>query len=299
MGRTYGGLRSDAAAKIVMPTIADIITSGEALLNEAGIPDPRRDSATLVRLAIRRDRAFIYSHPEYEPTEEESRRIDEYLRRRSNREPLQYIRGTQEFYGFEFEVASDALIPRPETEMLVERAVEILNELKEPRILDLGTGTGCIPVSILRCIPNASGLAVDISPAALGVAARNAEMHGVLGRLKLIRSDLFEKVPNTNFDLIVSNPPYVPKGDVAHLQPEVREHEPRIALTDESDGTSIIARIIRDSRHFLAPGGVLLVEIGFGQSERVLKFAAAYGWRSARVEPDLQGIPRMLVATRS
>ena len=282
-----------------MPTIADIIRSGEELLDVAGIPDARRDSATLVGLAIGRDRAFIYSYPEYEPTEEEAERIDAYFQRRADREPLQYIRGTQEFYGFDFEVTPDVLIPRPETEMLVERALEAINEVKEPRILDLGTGTGCIPISILRCIPNATGVAVDISPAALAVAARNAERNGVAGRLKLIRSDLFENIPAAEFDLIVSNPPYVPESDVAHLQPEVRDHEPHVALTDGGDGVSIIGRITEDSRHFLTPGGVLLVEMGFGQSERVLELAAASGWGSATVEPDLQGIPRMLVAKSS
>ena len=289
------GLNSET----LMPRIADIIRSGEELLNEAGIPDARRDASTLIGLAIARDRAFIYSYPEYEPTAEETVRIEEYLRRRADREPLQYIRGTQEFYGFDFEVTPDVLIPRPETEMLVERALEVLKEVKEPQILDLGTGTGCIPISILRCIPNATGVAVDISPAALAVAARNAERNGVTGRLKLIRSDLFESLPAGEFDLIVSNPPYVPERDVAHLQPEVRDHEPHVALTDGSDGVSIIGRIISDSRHFLAPGGVLLVEMGFGQSERVLELAAVGGWVSATVEPDLQGIPRMLVAKSS
>ena len=282
-----------------MPTIADIIKSGEELLVEASVPDARRDSATLVGLAIGRDRAFLYSHPEYEPTGEEVGRIDEYLRRRADREPLQYIRGTQEFYGFEFEVTPDVLIPRPETEMLVERAVKILSEVKEPLILDIGTGTGCIPISILRCIPDAAGTAADISPEALAVAARNLERNGVAGRLKLVRSDLFAKIPPTNFDIIISNPPYVPEKDLAHLQPEVRDHEPHVALTDGSDGVSIIERIIKDSRHYLAPGGVLLIEMGFGQSERVLEMAIGNGWESAEVVPDLQGIPRVLVAKSS
>ena len=282
-----------------MPTITEIIKAGEEILNKAGIPDARRDALTLAGLVIARGRAFIYSHPEYEPTADELQRIGEYLRRRVSREPLQYIRGTQEFYGFEFEVTPDVLIPRPETEMLVEHALHEMNEVKEPRILDLGTGTGCIPISILRCIPNAIGVAVDISHAALGVAARNAEKNGVAGRLKLIRSDLFENITAGEFDLIVSNPPYVPVSDIGHLQPEVRDHEPHIALTDGTDGISIIRRIIEDSRHFLAPGGVLLVEMGFGQSERVLELTQMSGWGSVRVEPDLQGIPRMLVAKSS
>lgn len=282
-----------------MATIADIIRAGEELLGEAGIPDARRDSSTLVSLAIGRDRSFIYSHPEYEPTAEESERIDQYLKRRADREPLQYIRGTQEFYGLEFEVTPDVLIPRPETEMIVERAIGFLKGEKTTRFLDIGTGTGCIPISILKNSPNANGVAVDISSDALAVAARNAERNGVAERLELIESDLFRNVPAEKFDLIVSNPPYVPVKDLAHLQPEVRDHEPHVALSDGSSGVSIIERIIRDARHFMLPGGVLLIEMGFGQSERVLEFTSTGGWASAQVESDLQGIPRMLYAKSS
>ena len=282
-----------------MATIADIIRAGEELLSEAGIPDARRDSSTLVSLAIGRDRSFIYSHPEYEPTAEESERIDQYLKRRADREPLQYIRGTQEFYGLEFEVTPDVLIPRPETEMIVEWAIGFLKGEKTTRFLDIGTGTGCIPISILKNSPNANGVAVDISSDALAVAARNAERNGVAERLELIESDLFSNVPAEKFDLIVSNPPYVPVKDLAHLQPEVRDHEPHVALSDGSSGVSIIERIIRDARHFMLPGGVLLIEMGFGQSERVLEFTSTGGWASAQVESDLQGIPRMLYAKSS
>jgi release factor glutamine methyltransferase len=282
-----------------MPSISETIKTGENVLAEAGISDARRDASTIVGLAIGRDRSFIYSHPEYEPTPEETARIEQYLQRRAKREPVQYIRGTQEFYGFEFEVTPDVLIPRPETEMIVERAIGILKEADDPRLLDLGTGSGCIPISILRSVPKARGVAVDISPEALVVAARNAERNGVSGRLELIESDLFANVPPSKFDLIVSNPPYVPGKDLAHLQPEVRDHEPHVALTDGHDGVSIIERILDESRNFLSPGGVLMVEMGFGQSERVLDFASGGGWKSAKVEADLQGIPRMLVAKSS
>lgn len=282
-----------------MPTIADIIKTGEDVLAKAGISEARRDASTIVGLAIGRDRSFIYSHREYEPTPEETARIEQFLQRRAKREPLQYIRGTQEFYGLEFEVTPDVLIPRPETEMIVERAIEILKGTNDPRFLDLGTGSGCIPISILEGVPDASGVAVDISPEALAVAARNAERNGVSGRVELIESDLFENVPRRKFDLIVSNPPYVPGKDLAHLQPEVRDHEPHVALTDGRDGVSIIERIINDSGHFLIPGGVLMIEMGFGQSEKVLEFASGGEWRSVKVEADLQGIPRLLVAKSS
>ena len=283
----------------MMPTIADIIKTGEDLLAEAGISDARRDAFALVCLAIGRDRSFIYSHPDYQPTSEETAGIEQNIRRRANREPLQYIRGSQEFYGFEFEVTPDVLIPRPETEMIVERAIQILKGSNDPRFLDLGTGSGCIPISILGNVPNARGVAVDISPDALAVAARNAERHGVAERLELVESNLFEKLPPTKYDLIVSNPPYVPEQDLDHLQAEVRDHEPHVALSDGRDGVSIIERILKDSRHYLDPGGVLIIEIGFGQSERVLEVAVGSGWVSAEIEADLRGIPRMLAAKSS
>ena len=184
-------------------------------MGAAEIPDPRRDAATLTSLALGRDRTFLYSHPEYAPTADEIDRIEEFLRRRAGREPLQYIRGKQEFYGLDFEVTPDVLIPRPETEMLVERGIEYLAGLSEPRFVDIGTGTGCIPISILKHVPGARGVAVDISPAAIAVARCNAERNGVADRLILIESDLFSNVPSERFHLIVSNPPYVPAPDIA------------------------------------------------------------------------------------
>jgi release factor glutamine methyltransferase len=263
---------------------------------DAGIPDPRREAVTLTATALGRHRTFLYAHPEYEPTTDELGRIEEFLLRRADREPLQYIRGSQEFYGLDFEVTLDVLIPRPETEMLVERAINYLNGISKPRFMDIGTGTGCIAISILKHVPEARALAVDISPAAISVARRNAERNGVAERLILIESDLFSNVPAERFHLIVSNPPYVPEPDIEGLQPEVRDHEPHLALTDGRDGLSIIAKIVQRAPEFLLPGGHLLVEFGFGQAEAVWKMLSAKVWEGVGTDPDLQGIPRMLVA---
>ena len=279
-----------------MPTIADILIRGEQCLADAGIPDPRREAVTLTATALGRHRTFLYAHPEYEPTTDELGRIEEFLLRRADREPLQYIRGSQEFYGLDFEVSLDVLIPRPETEMLVERAINYLNGISKPRFMDIGTGTGCIAISILKHVPEARALAVDISPAAISVARRNAEHNGVAERLILIESDLFSNVPAERFHLIVSNPPYVPEPDIEGLQPEVRDHEPHLALTDGRDGLSIIAEIVQRAPEFLLPGGHLLVEFGFGQAEAVWKMLSAKVWEGVSTDPDLQGIPRMLVA---
>jgi release factor glutamine methyltransferase len=279
-----------------MPTIADILIGGEQCLANAGIPDPRREAVTLTATALGRHRTFLYAYPEYEPTTDELARIEEFLLRRADREPLQYIRGSQEFYGLDFEVTLDVLIPRPETEMLVERAINYLNGISKPRFMDIGTGTGCIAISILKHVPEARALAVDISPAAISVSRRNAEHNGVAERLILIESDLFSKVPAERFHLIVSNPPYVPEPDIEGLQPEVRDHEPHLALTDGRDGLSIIAEIVQRAPEFLLPGGHLLVEFGFGQAEAVWKMLPARVWDGVSMDPDLQGIPRMLVA---
>ena len=279
-----------------MPTIADILIGGEQCLADAGIPDPRREAVTLTATALGRHRTFLYAHPEYEPTTDELGRIEEFLLRRADREPLQYIRGSQEFYGLDFEVTLDVLIPRPETEMLVERAINYLKGISKPRFMDIGTGTGCIAISVLKHVPEARALAVDISPAAISVARRNAEHNGVAERLILIESDLFSNVPAERFHLIVSNPPYVPEPDIEGLQPEVRDHEPHLALTDGRDGLSIIAEIVQRAPEFLLPGGHLLVEFGFGQAEAVWKMLPARVWKGVGMDPDLQGIPRILVA---
>jgi release factor glutamine methyltransferase len=203
----------------------------------------------------------------------------------------------QEFYGLEFEVTPDVLIPRPETEFLVERGIAYLKALEKPDFLDIGTGTGCIVISILKNCPSAIGTAVDISPTALEVAKRNAERNGVADRLQLFESDLFANVQETaKFHLIVSNPPYVPVKDMPGLQAEVRDFEPHVALTDGFDGVSIIAEIVRAAPAFLLPGGYLLIEMGFGQAERVQAMMSSELWEEAQIEPDLQGIPRVLVA---
>lgn len=279
-----------------MTTLSEVLEEGERRLRAAGVVDARRDSSTLAVLALGRDRSFAYAHPEYVLSDNEHARIEVFFRRRENREPLQHIRGTQEFYGLEIAVTPDVLIPRPETELLVERAIARLRGLEAPRFLDVGVGSGCISVSILHNIPASAGVAVDISPAAIAVARRNAKTHGVADRLELIESDLFDRVPARKFHLVASNPPYVPVNDLAELQPEVRDHDPRMALTDGGDGLSVIEAIVREAPGFLLSGGGLLVEIGFGQAEAALEMLSPGVWGHAEVLPDLQKIPRVLAA---
>jgi release factor glutamine methyltransferase len=263
-------------------------------LAEAGITDPPREASSLLALALERDRTFLIAHPEYQLTSAEEETFNGYLARRASREPLQYIRGTQEFYGLEFEVTPEVLIPRPETELLVETAIALLRDFSEPVICDVGTGSGCIAISVAHEVKMASGIALDISPDALKVAARNAKRHGVDDRLRFTPSDVFSGLTNERFDLVVSNPPYVHSADIDHLQPEVRDFEPIAALTDGADGLSIIERIVCEAPEFLKPGGYLLLEVGFGQAEEVKSMFAAEIWSAVELIPDLQSIPRVV-----
>ncbi len=278
----------------LMSSIAESLSNAETILKSSGIAEPRREAMSLLMLATRKDKTFVYSRPEYLLTPDEVTVLDSYLERRSQREPLQYISGVQEFYGLEFEVTPDVLIPRPETEMVVEHAIEIIRTSGIESFCDVGTGSGCIAVSILHEVRFVTGTGLDVSRNALKVAAGNAQKHDVSVRLKLLKSDLFSGLANEKFGLVVSNPPYVPVRDVRDLQAEVRDFEPHLALTDSSDGLSIIRRIVRDAPMHLSEQGHLLLEIGFDQSEKVAAMFDPGLWQEPELFPDLQGIPRLV-----
>ena len=276
--------------------ISEAIRTGTAELDNAGIPEASRESLSLLQFAIARDRAFTVAHPEYQLTPAEAERFQDAIRRRAAREPFQHIVGKQEFYGLDFIVTPDVLIPRPETELIVERAIELLADLPSPRFLEIGVGSGCISVAILKHAPNVAALAVDISDPAIEVARRNAAMHKVGDRLEIVLSDVFENVPDQAFDLIVSNPPYVPLAEYDGLQPEVRDHDPRIAVTDGSTGLTIIERIVAGAPKYLQGDGHLVMEIGYNQRADVKGLFAVDQWKSVEFLPDLQGIPRTVDA---
>lgn len=281
-----------------MLNISSAISSATERLYKAGIPDPRREAASLLRYSIDRDAAFLIAHPEYQLTTEESDKFENTVRRREMREPFQLIVGWQEFYGLDFEVAAGVLIPRPETEILVEKAIALLAGIDQSRIFEAGVGTGCIAVSILHSVPNAAATGVDISSKALELAEQNAERHGVSDRLSLRKADLFDGVTG-KFDLIVSNPPYVPTGDANSLQPEVIDFDPPEALFAGNDGLDIIRRISAEARQNIKPNGYLLMEFGYGQAERVKELFAGSDWGHFEILEDLQGIPRTLAVQRS
>ena len=263
------------------------------------IAEPRREAASLLAFALQKDKTFFIAHPEYKLSNEEEKLFFDVLYRRANREPFQYITGKQEFYGLDFTVTRDVLIPRPETEMIVENAIDLLKKIEKPRFCEVGIGSGCISVAILYELNSASAIGLDISENALCIAKKNAERHKVLDRLQLILSDVFASLADETFDLIVSNPPYIPSEEIATLQAEVRRFEPLNALTDGKDGLSIIKQIVTETPKFLKDNGFLLMEIGFNQAEEVKKYFTAQIWQKVDILPDLQGIPRMVKAQKS
>lgn len=280
-----------------MPTIGELLIEAELELGAAGIADHVHEARSLLACALAREKVFLFAHPEYALTENESERFAEYVERRTKHEPYQYIAGVQEFYGLDFVVTPDVLIPRPETEMLVTEAISVLENREMPRFCEIGVGSGCISVSILHKLQHAGGLGVDISAAALAVARQNSKTHNTDERLRLKTSDVFSAIEGEKFDLIVTNPPYVPKDDLAGLQAEVRDFEPHSALTDGADGFEIIRRIINGAPDHLTPSGVLLMEIGFNQAAATTELFDSKFWSAVEIEEDFQGIPRMVKAT--
>ena len=246
-----------------------------------------RDVDVLLADLLSRSIAWVYAHGEVEL---DASRVETYLQRRYAGEPLQYIRGKAEFYSREFQVDDRVLIPRPETELLVEVAIE-----RAPRggqIIDIGTGSGCIAISIESERTDLHVLGIDRSVAALAVAARNRSQ--LDSRVSLAASDLFDAVCGT-FDIIVSNPPYVPQAEYEQLATEVRVHEPRMALTPGPEGTEIIERILDGSHARLAPKGNVILEVGYGQEDAIREIAEAKRYEVEEFLPDLAGIPRVVV----
>lgn len=276
-----------------MSSIADSLKEAAQTLRDAGVPEARREAGSLLSFVIAKDRTFLISHAEDLVNDADLQRFRDAVTRRAAGEPLQYITGVQDFFGREFRVTPDVLIPRPETELLVEAALEVIADTATPMICDVGTGSGCIAVTLLCERSDTRAIAVDVSDAALAVAAENARRHGVAERIVFEISDCFDAV-DSKFDLIVSNPPYVSAGALDGLQREVRDHEPLVALSPGADGLSVIRRLLADAPAFLKKSGYLIMEIGFDQGEKV-QALVDQNWRLLEIRPDLQGIPRIVV----
>jgi release factor glutamine methyltransferase len=277
-------------------SIAEALKEASRMLEAAGVPEARRDAGSLLSFVLGRDRTFLISHAE-DPVDDGSLgQFREVVERRAAGEPLQYITGVQDFYGREFRVTPDVLIPRPETELLVEAALEVIDDA-DAFICDVGTGSGCIAVTLLCEMPGARAVAVDKSAAALEIAKLNAAKQAVTDRARFVISDCFDGLdPSENqFNLIASNPPYVSKAALTGLQREVRDHEPLIALSPGADGLSVIRRLLTEASAFLKPNGHLLMEIGFDQGEAVRNLIDKSVWSLLEIRPDLQSIPRIAI----
>ena len=271
-------------------TLQQALLQGTKLLEDAGIAAPRLTAEVLLGYALRQERAFLYAHSERELREIEWIHYGRYLHERLNGKPTQYITGRQDFYSREFRVTPDVLIPRPETELVVETALAVGRGAR--RIVDAGCGSGAIAVT-LQLETGALVACTDISAAALAVSMENARTLGA--RIDWVQCDLISAIAGASVDLIVSNPPYVPLGDRAGLQREVRDYEPEVALFAGPTGFEIYERLVTDAARVLRPGGWLVLELGYTSKDRVTAMLGA-NWRDVRVMPDLAGIPRVLAA---
>jgi release factor glutamine methyltransferase len=264
-------------------------------LRAHGIVEPRLEAALLLGHVLQRDRAYLIAHVDQELRREQLELVRSFVARRASGEPLQYLTNHQEFFKLDFEVTPDVLIPRPETELIVETALTVLGREPQSGLLDVGTGSGCLAISILHEYRNAHGTAIDLSARALQVAQRNAERHGVADRLRLIESDLFAALSaDRRFDLIVSNPPYVSSDELERLQREV-QREPRRALDGGRDGLDVIRRLLRDASAHLKSRGHLIFEFGIGQDAPIRDMVDRDVWELIEVRKDLQQIPRMII----
>lgn len=276
-------------------SIATALNQGAEKLRAQEVAEPRMEATVLLSHTLGRDRTFLIAHDDELLSAEQSHTFDDLILRRASGEPLQYISGHQEFFKLDFEVTPDVLIPRPETELIVEAALELSPQNAEFNFADVGTGSGCIAISILHERAQARATAIDKSAPALEVAQRNAVRHQVPDRLRMMESDLFAALPREQtFDLIVSNPPYIQTGDLKTLQREVRL-EPQSALDGGPDGLTLIRRLLSDAPAFLRARGYLIFEMGFDQEDSVRRIINQTTWELNEIRQDLQGLGRTVI----
>jgi release factor glutamine methyltransferase len=276
-------------------TIGALLNWTEQYFREHKIDSPRLDAQVLLAHVLNCRRTDLYVRFDVEPTAEQRAKFREMVKARAAGTPVAYLVGSKEFYLLEFAVSPAVLIPRPATETLVMAALEAIKTAESPRVLDLGTGSGCIAVTMAVQNKTATIVATDISQDALAIARRNTEKHNVAERIAFVESDLFAAVDVAKlFDAIVSNPPYIPSGDLAGLMKDVKEHEPSLALDGGPDGFAVINRIVEQAFTRLSPGRSLLIEVGAGQADAALQKFAAAGYTDVKVRRDTDGIARVV-----
>ncbi len=286
--------------------VREALRTGLQMLKESAVPSPELAAELLLMHALGCDRGRLHSHPEQALSQEAAELYLKLLAERTTGKPTQYITGRQQFWGLDFEVTPDVLIPRPETEHLVEAVLELARGGAKTgdlfRVADVGAGSGCIALALASELPNTEIYATDISPAALRVAAQNAARLGLTDRVKFKEDDLLTAFlaegQLATLDFVVSNPPYVGPAETDWVQREVREFEPRLAWEGPGDGNEIYRRLFPQAHSALKPGGCVVVEIGYLKGESVKSLLGA-GWTQVKVLPDLAGIPRVVIAQKA
>lgn len=283
-----------------MTRLRDLADGARVRFEHAGIPrtEAALDAELLLRHLLDWDRAAWLTRKDETADAVTREDFEALVARRERREPVAFIRGIQEFFGRDFVVRPGVLIPRPETEIVVDEALQAAHGRSGLRVADVGTGSGCLAVTLALELPAARVVATDVSDAALHIAHANAVCHDVAARMRFVQTSYLDGIAGP-FDLVVSNPPYVRDGDAPLLQPEVREYEPSSALFGGSDGLRDVRRVVEDAADRLAPGGALVMEIGAGQAADVRSICARARLQVDRIRPDLQGIARVVVATRT
>ena len=280
--------------------LKQVLASAIDRLEAADVGSPRMNAEVLLMFVLGVNRAYLYAHPERELAADEQTRYDNVLAQRSTGMPSQYITGHQEFWGLDFVVSPAVLIPRPETEHLVETVLELARGVAHPRLVDVGTGSGCIALALAHELKDAEVFAVDISAEALEIAQANAVRLQLDGRVRFLQSNVLEALAAfRDFDFVVSNPPYVGFGEADKVQRSVRDFEPQVAVFAGEQGLNVIEPLVEQAHGALKPGAWLAMEIGYSMRDAVVNLLRPTMWDEVRVVPDLQGIPRVIAAKKS
>ena len=281
-------------------TVLEGIQKSADFLAKKGVEPPRLQAELLLAHVLKMPRMKLYLNFDRALTTAETDSLRELIKRRAVREPLQHIIGSTSFCGYEIAVTRQALVPRPETEMLAELGWQFLsaNHGQPATALDFGTGTGCIAIALAAHCPEARIIALDLSPDALALARQNVELNRLTERVQFVHGDGFAPLPpETQFDLIVSNPPYIASAEIETLEPEVRDFDPRLALDGGADGLSFYRRLAREARPFLKPAGKIMLEFGDGQGGDIQNIFEGEKWIVEEIKSDYSQRPRILVAT--
>ena len=287
-------------------TLVQLLKEGTELLKESGIEEAGLDAWLLLEYETGKNRAYFYAHQEEEADEEVICRYEQQIAQRAAHIPLQHLTHQAFFMGYEFFVDEHVLVPRQDTETLVEEALKLLKEKENPSILDMCTGSGCILISLLLEKPGSTGTGADLSPEALEVAKRNAETLQAADRAAFVHSNLFsadyfqkkDGKEGQKYDMLISNPPYIPSGEIDGLMEEVRLHDPRMALDGKEDGLYFYREITKNAGEYLVPGGWLLYEIGHSQGKAVKDIMEAAGYQDVKILQDLAGLDRVAAGQR-